>query len=170
MNFNFDIKKKSVKIMLVAAIGLLFYAFLPFITEKMSFMGQSQGNSKSFFGDVFFGDGMILLTLIGILCIAAFAGIIATAYLNKTNENLLCSMAGGVAGILSLIFSFIKCASLKDDMMALFGGGNMNMAGLGNLSDMVKFGVGIGQWIGVLALIACAVMAFKLPNDEDEQF
>lgn len=166
MNFNFDINKKTCKIMLVAVIGFICYAFFPFITTKVSFMGQSQSDGQSFFGDIFFGDGLIFLTLIGILCLAAFVGIIATAYLNKTNENLLCCMAGGVAGILSLVFSFIKCASLKDDMMALSGGGNMG--GLGNISDMIKIGVGFGQWIGVLALIACAVMAFKLPNDEEQ--
>ncbi len=150
MNFDFDIKKKRVKIMLVALIGLISYAFLPFIS--MEVFGQSE--SRNFLsGDLFFEEGFVFCSLVGIICLAAFIGIIATGYMKKDNENLLCCLAGGAAGVVSLIATLITCGSLESEA-AEYG-------------VQISVGGGIGFWIGIIALIACAAMAFLLPNDAE---
>jgi len=112
MNFDFDIKKKRVKIMLVALIGIICYAFLPYISVEA--MGVSE--SRNFLsGDLFFKDGFVFCSLVGVVCLAAFIGIIATAYMKKTNENLLCCLGGGVAGVVSLIATLITCGSVESE-------------------------------------------------------
>lgn len=151
MNFDFDIKKKRVKIMLVALIGLISYAFLPYV--KGEALGRSE--SGSFFsGDVFFEDGFGFASFIGLICIVAFIGIIATAYMKKNNENLLCCLGGGAAGVVSLIATLISLGNFEDEL-AKYG-------------LEVSYSAGIGFWIGIIALIACAAMAFLLPEDSNQ--
>lgn len=156
MNFDFDIKKKRVKIMLVALIGFICYTFLPFV--KVSGSGMSL-DASFFSSDMymqmiwkFFGDGNVFLSLVGLLCIAALVGIVVTGYMKKDNENLLCCFGGAAAGILSIITSLIKFGNLEDKLGASAGEG---------------ISIGLGQWLGVIALIACAAMAFLLPEDAE---
>ena len=154
---DFDIKKKRVKIMLVAFIGFICYTFLPYM--KMSFDGYSF--TGSFFSSEeyaayawdFFGDGCTFLSLVGLVCIAALVGIVITAYLKKNNENLLCCFGGAIAGILSLITAAITFGGAEDKLQVM--------------ERDLSVSIGWGQWIGVIALVACAAMAFLLPDDAE---
>jgi len=153
---DFDIKKKRVKIMLVALIGIICYAFLPYV--KMSFDGLSF--TGSFFSSKeyaayawdFFGKGCTFLSIVGILCIAALIGIVVTGYLKKDSENLLCCFGGAIAGLLSLITAAITFGGAEDTLQ--------------KMERDLSVSIGWGHWLGVIALIACAAMAFLLPEDE----
>ena len=110
-------------------------------------------------GDLFFEDGFVFCSLVGIVCLAAFIGIIATGYLKKDGENLLCCLGGGAAGVISLIATLITCGSVESEAASAAKqfGASLN----------VSVSCGIGFWIGVIALVACAAMAFLLPDDAE---
>lgn len=168
MDFNQVINKigkKNLIISAVAFVSLLFYCFASYMKTSVQAMGQSQSEGAGFLSDILFEDGFMLVSLVGILTILAAIAIIVTAVRGMKKENLLCTYAGAGLGVLSLICTMIKGASMEEELGAFLGGGGSNM--FGGISYNV--GTAWGLWFAVIGLIACAAVAHFVTEEALEK-